>query len=213
MHDYLVELLMYQLGISRPTKKVDRPIEVQKALDATGYCPSIPADDTPISMLPGMIRLSKEAWLRNISVEASFRSDVEDGMLVTPISNSVSDLYSDSIFQSRDVTWIPFNSVKTENSSSFYGIAYKYSRRVVFGPLVFHRNFAFSTGTFLYAGETGQIVSTGDTLIGICAAPGYILIGVDITSKILINTLTNKIKSLESNIASLETRITALESN
>ena len=205
MNAYLEELLLYQLGISRPKKRVERPVEVEKAIDAAGYCSYIPTDNTPVSQLPGMIRLSKEAWLRNISVEASFRSDVEDGMLVTPVANTVSDLYSENLAQRRDVTWIPFNKVKnTDSYPQLFGIAYKYSGRVVFGPLVFHRDYAFNTGTLIYAGDSGKIVTEGEFLIGICPAPGYIILSFDMANVVRVKTLEDKITSLEERIASLE---------
>ena len=79
-----------------------------------------------------------------------------------------------------DAIWKPVNSgagTVPTGDVQVWGFAYKHIGRVMLGPVVFHQSFAFRTGDLVYAGESGKLTtSKNDLFVGVCVAPGTILI-------------------------------------
>lgn len=180
MKEWLL-LQLQKLGLPCPfEKKEEPPVVVKQTLQEAGYCADIPTDDIPVAYLPGVIRLDKESWLRCLTVEASFSAGVEDGDLVCPVATNTSQEFRQNIADVGDAIWKPFNSgagTVPTGDVKVWGFAYKHIGRVMLGPAVFHQSFAFRTGDLVYAGESGKLTtSKNDLFVGVCVAPGTILI-------------------------------------
>lgn len=172
---FLKELLLAQLekvGLRTCEHKPSPPPVVQQALNEAGFCAEIPTNDIPVSALPGMLRLDKSSWLSCVSVEATFAPEVEDGDLVCPTLRTQSGEFNQNVAELGDAIWNHYKS-----SAVLKGIAYVHVGRVLFGPLVKHPSFTFRTGDQLFAAQGGKLTTVkNDNFVGLCVAPGSILL-------------------------------------
>lgn len=186
--------------------------------NSSGFFFQLPHNCIPIAQLPAALREAKQAWLSCVSVAAIFSSDVEDGDLVRPMSESAEAL-PDNVAEWKDAVWVPVKRLLNAEENTFdstipafWGIAFKQAGRVLFGPTVQHSSFGWHTGDVLYADKRGKLTTTNTgVLVGFCVAPGAIYIGSSASeSEISIQGMQEKITALDSFTQGLETRVTAL---
>ena len=186
--------------------------------NSSGFFFQLPHNCIPIAQLPAALREAKQAWLSCVSVAAIFSSDVEDGDLVRPMSESAEAL-PDNVAEWKDAVWVPVKRLLNAEENTFdstipafWGIAFKQAGRVLFGPTVQHSSFGWHTGDVLYADKRGKLTTTNTgVLVGFCVAPGAIYIGSSASeSEISIQSMQEKIAALDVFTQGLEARVTAL---